>query len=380
MGITLGFVGAGSFGSRFVPLYQDHPEVERIVLCDLKPDLLERQAREFGITETCGSLDELLARDDVDAVAIYTQHWLHAEQAIAAMKAGKHVTTAVPAAYSIDQCQRLVETAARTGRTYSVQETSVYYPGVAYARERYRKGDFGYITYAEARYFHDWSHGMEEVHRRRYGPGWEQHAGEPPMQYITHSTSCIMSVTGAHATEVSCLGYSMPGDEIYDSRKPHGNSQSNQVAMLKMSDGSIARIAEFRRIAHTGEVAASYYGTKGSLQCDPYQWWDLQGSRPVELTRFHNPLPDKLVKYVFGGHQGSHPYLVHDFVSSVVNGTVPECNVWAAARHNLPGLAAVESAKRSGEWMKVPDFGDPPAAPGEKPGVRRIDDGFFQKH
>jgi len=380
MGITLGFVGCGSFGNCFIPIYKKHPDVDRIVLCDLKKELLEERARQYGIPDTSDSLETLLARRGVDAVAIYTQHWLHAEQAIMAMEAGKHVTTAVPAAYSIDQCRRLVETVRKTGKVYSVQETSVYYPGVAYARQQNARGAFGRITYSEGRYFHDWSHGLEEVYRRRYGPGWEEHAGEPPMNYITHSTSGIMSVTGAHALEVSCLGYSLPGDTVYDARKPHGNNQCNQVALLKMSDGSIARICEFRRIAHTGEVAFSYFGTEGSLQCDPYQWWDLHGSRPVELTRLHGPLPDELVKFVFGGHQGSHPYLVHDFVSSVVNGTVPEVNVWASVRHNLPGLVAVESAKQGGTWMAVPDFGDPPALPGQKSGGEAVDDGWFQKH
>lgn len=389
MGITLGFVGAGSFGSRFIPIYQDHPEVDHMVLCDLKADLLAQRSRQYGLPDTEPSLDDLLGREDVDAVAIYTQHWLHAPQAIKALEAGKHVTTAVPGAYSVDDCQKLVQTVERTGLVYAIQETSLYYPDVAYARKQHAEGAFGRITYSEARYFHDYSHGLEEVYRRRFGKDWFQKAGDAPMLYVTHSTSGIMSVTGTHATEVACLGVSLEGDEIFDATKPHGNAYANQVALMKMSDGGMARVAEFRRVGHPGAVDFSFYGTRASLEAaaarpwhggTPPYWCDLEGTRPLDLPRLHSPLPDSLVKYVFGGHVGSHPYLVHDFVTSVVNGLVPEGNVWAAARHNLPGLVAVQSARQDGKWLKVPDCGNPPASPGGKPGVRAVDDGEFQKH
>ncbi len=380
MGINIGFVGLGEFGSCFVPIYKDHPCVDKLVLCDLKTDLLKQKSEEFDLPETAANLDELLAREDIDAVAIYTQHWLHAEQAIQTMKAGKHVTTAVPAAYSIEQIEKLVETVKATGKIYSVQETSVYYPAVAYARQKHKEGQFGEIFFMEGCYFHDWSHGLEEVYRRRYGEKFDQEAGDPPMMYVTHSTSGLMRVTGTYATEISCMGYHIKNDPIYDGKKVHGNKFANQVAFMKMNNGATARVAEFRRIAYLGEPAFSYYGNQGTFTCDPYKWHTLDGNTPVELSRFHSPLPKELVQYVFGGHHGSHPYLVHDFVNAVVNNTMPENNVWEAARHVLPGLMAVESAKRNGQWMKVPDFGNVPQKTGPVKGVTRPNDGWFQGH
>ena len=59
------------------------------------------------------------------------------------------------------------------------------------------------------------------------------------------------------------------------------------------------------------------------------------------------------------GHNGSHQFLVHDFVTACVTGRTPPNNVWAAARYLLPGLVAHESALKSGELMEVPDLGDP---------------------
>ena len=360
MGITVGIVGVGAFANVWIKIWKRHPDVDHIVLCDLKADLLAERANEHGISDTSPSLEDLLKRRDVDVVAIYTQHWMHAEQAIAALEAGKHVTAAVPAAYSIEACERLVETVKRTGLTYSQLETSVYYPAIGWARKQHAAGRFGQIVYSEAQYFHDVSHGLIEVWKRRFGEGWEEKCGEAPFHYITHSTSGVMSVTGAHATEVAAMGMEVAGDELYDARKPHGNAFANQVALMRMSDGSTARICEFRRIGHPGCVHFKFYGTEGSLESPPYQWADKNGERPVDLPLLHDDLPDELVRFVFGGHHGSHPYLVHDFVRAVVEDTIPRVNVWEAVRHGLPGLVAIESAKRGGELMKVPDFGSAP--------------------
>jgi len=60
------------------------------------------------------------------------------------------------------------------------------------------------------------------------------------------------------------------------------------------------------------------------------------------------------------GHNGSHQFLVDDFVQACVEGNMPPNNVWDAARYMVPGLIAHESAQRGGELLEVPDFGDPP--------------------
>ena len=61
------------------------------------------------------------------------------------------------------------------------------------------------------------------------------------------------------------------------------------------------------------------------------------------------------------GHFGSHLFLVDDFVRACTTGMLPPNHVWAAARYNIPGLVAHESAMRGGELLDVPDFGDAPA-------------------
>jgi len=60
------------------------------------------------------------------------------------------------------------------------------------------------------------------------------------------------------------------------------------------------------------------------------------------------------------GHLGSHQFLVLDFIEACLSGKPAPNNVWQAARYCLPGIVAHESAKREGERLPIPDFGDPP--------------------
>src|SRR6185295_16183283 len=80
---------------------------------------------------------------------------------------------------------------------------------------------------------------------------------------------------------------------------------------------------------------------------------DVSEVHPVHL------LPKEFLGLT-NGHNGSHQFLVHDFVRSCIRGEIPPNNVWQAARYLVPGLIAHESALKGGELMAVPDFGDAP--------------------
>jgi hypothetical protein len=61
------------------------------------------------------------------------------------------------------------------------------------------------------------------------------------------------------------------------------------------------------------------------------------------------------------GHEGSHHFLVDDFVTAVETRSLPPVNAWVAARYTLPGIIAHESALNGGARLPIPDFGDAPA-------------------
>lgn len=367
MSISVGIVGLGQFGRHFIKLFREHPDVHRVALCDLRADRLAECAREFGIGEVYHGLDEIRATD-LDALALITQPWHHAPQAMQALQAGKHVYCAVPPASgrtgeeTLEQCDRLVDTVKRTGQVYMLGETTFFRRETIYCRQRAAAGDFGKFVYGEGEYFHDMSHGLYEVAQSRWGEEWSpEKAGGVPMEYPTHSTSGIISVMGAHMTEVSAQGYVYPHDDWFRADTISGNVFSNEVALYRMSNGALARICEFRRIGHPGREAFRIYGSEGSFENDVSgaKWVTKEGWEPLDLSGVGEPLPPALAADP-GGHGGSHAYLVHEFVDSCNRRRLPRINVWEAVRYLAPGVAAHQSALRDGELLKVPDWGDAP--------------------
>lgn len=397
--MKIGIVGCGNFAACFVPLFRAHPMVEKVVLADLLPERVAKMADENDIKDRIMSFDELL-ETDVDAVAIFTQRQLHGPMAVAAMRAGKHVYSAVPMGISIAEIEEIVKTAAETKLLYMMGETSYYYPCTIFCRDKYQTGEMGKFVYAEAQYHHDMLH-MYKTFQRSGGENWRKLPGFPPMYYPTHSTSMILSCTGAHATEVSCLGYRDSNEDgFFRTGANHwDNVFSNESALMRTSDGGVIRVNEMRRIGWRSPVDSVYmnfYGEFSSYEqtalhhCYAYLDLDkppadisdllnLSPSLPLHgytaelgkssshdfysgVAKVHDTsrLPESYKKLA-NGHSGSHQFLADDFITALHSGTLPPCHAWNSARWNLPGLVAHESAKQDGVKLSIPDYGDVPA-------------------
>ena len=389
MSVKIGICGVGAFADCFIPLFKAHPAVASVTLADLDASKLSDKAAKFGIDKTLPSLDAL-CQSDVDAIAIITQHHLHGPQAVQALESGKHVYSAVPSAITVAEMEALVQTVERTGNIYMIGETSYYYPCTLYCRDRFHKGDFGHVVYAEAEYYHDYVHGMYDVAKWRHGDDWEKHYGMPPTFYPTHSVSMVVSVTGAHATHVSCMGFvDRHEDNLY--ARPDNvwkNPFSNETMLCRMSDGSTSRFNEFRRVGHPGTVGMRMYGTDASYEeaVNSRNWVTKDGATCEDLSGLlsctkrnaeghmaavtsedgtHHGVcaihPVGRLPASFeglpNGHNGAHQFLVDDFVTACDMGQPAPNDVWAAARYLLPGLIAHESAMAGGVLMEVPDFG-----------------------
>jgi len=213
MGISIGLVGLGSFGSCFAPLFKSHPMVDRIALCDREPDRIKKFAddpffkNKFNPRDAFESLDAI-CHSDLDALVIITQPWLHAPQCVQAMEAGKHVYSAVPIISIpdddeiLDWCDKIIATCKKTGKRYMLGETTYYRPQAMFCRRKAAEGAFGDFVYAEGEYFHDVDSdcNLREVARNRMagkaGQEWRklrvkyvrQNLKTTPMHYPPHST------------------------------------------------------------------------------------------------------------------------------------------------------------------------------------------------
>ena len=389
--LRLAVIGGGQFSSSFIHLFQAHPFVEEVALVELNPERRASIAAKFSIKQTFASLSELWD-SDFNAVAIFTPRWTHAQIALEAIQNGRHVYTAVPMGITQEEISQLVEASSKTKLTYFMAETSFYYPAVVFSRKKFAEGQMGKFVYGEGEYLHDMSHGFSEAYAANGGDYWKSTASFPPMLYSTHSVSTILSVTGAQATSVTCIGLKdTAGDGIFDSNvSMWKNDQSNQIALFETSDGGVMRIAELRRVGTApleSTVRMSIFGTEGSFEQQVgYASWATKNSFDIitdEIGTFsdvENPYslkPDyippnlwdggfarvhdrsQLPKEFVGlsnGHGGSHQFMVDDFVMDAVGERKAPMNVIDAARFTIPGVLAHQSAQIAGQKLQIPQY------------------------
>jgi predicted dehydrogenase len=389
--LRLAVIGGGQFSSSFIHLFQAHPFVAEVALVELNPERRASIAAKFSIKQTFASLSELWD-SDFNAVAIFTPRWTHAQIALEAIQNGRHVYTAVPMGITQEEISQLVEASSKTKLTYFMAETSFYYPAVVFSRKKFAEGQMGKFVYGEGEYLHDMSHGFSEAYAANGGDDWKSTASFPPMLYSTHSVSTILSVTGAQATSVTCIGLKdTAGDGIFDSNvSMWKNDQSNQIALFETSDGGVMRIAELRRVGTApleSTVRMSIFGTEGSFEQQVgYASWATKNSFDIitdEIGTFsdvENPYslkPDyippnlwdggfarvhdrsQLPKEFVGlsnGHGGSHQFMVDDFVMDAVGERKAPMNVIDAARFTIPGVLAHQSAQIAGQKLQIPQY------------------------
>ncbi|MBR4866685.1 MAG: Gfo/Idh/MocA family oxidoreductase [Clostridia bacterium] len=399
--IRIAFVGCGQFCNSFVPLFSAHPAVEFVAVCDKFPERAKDFMERYHADRIFDSFDDVIASSEINTVAIFTQRDLHGEMAIAALKAGKHVYSAVPMALKVEEINEIVRLVKETGLTYMMGETGIYRPASIFCRKQYATGEMGQMVYAEAQYNHDMTR-LYHVFQYTEGDKWKMMAGLPPLLYPTHSTSMVLSAAKAHAVKVSAFGFEDPFEPDIFSKGANywDNPFSNSSMLLKLSNNAVVRISENRRIAwHFPETYISnFHCTKASYECSlvqhSYVKMDDRGQvdytdvsdllNPIALTP-HKGEPDFLQKAVNGawgsgeapiqacarlprefdtlstGHAGTHKFMVDDFCQAFVSGKLSPTNAWQAARYNLPGLIAHQCAMEGGKTVDIPDLGDPPA-------------------
>ena len=404
--MRIAMIGCGRFCRSFVPLFKAHPAVEKVYVCDLIRERAEAYSKEFDV-EIIDSFEEALASEEINAIAIFVQRFKHGEIAIRSLQAGKHVYSSVPCAVSVDEIVQIEKLVREKHLLYSMGETGYYRAPAIYCRREFAKGTFGKFTYAEAQYNHD-VRNMEDSFKSSGGDDWKSYAGIPPFFYPTHSTAMILSaMPGVYATEVMAMGYAdSPRTDIYgtEGQNLYDNPFSNEVMLMRLSNGGIARVSENRCIGWFAPETyiSQFYGTEGgyefSVAHHHQSHWDPE--RPGKVTMkevTEELLPTDIYKtlkenYAEGiqalanaagftsaspiqdlskmpasyegirnGHNGTHHFLINDFCRAYESGKLTPTHIWAVARYNIPGLLAHQSALEGGKVIPVPDLGDAPA-------------------
>ncbi|HIZ36178.1 MAG TPA: Gfo/Idh/MocA family oxidoreductase [Candidatus Ruania gallistercoris] len=378
-GLNIAVVGLG-FGEAFVPIYQAHPEVNQIALVDISTERLARVGDLYGVADRFTSYEDMLADPTWDAVHILAPVAFHANYTLAALRAGKHVACAVPMATDLADIDEILEAQAASGMQYMMMETSVYQREFRAVENMYRAGTLGELTLYK---------GVHIQNLDGYPPYW---LGFPPMQYITHALSPALKLTGTGVQDVVAYGSGrLDAARVGES----GNIFPTEVGLFRLNGHDLVPevTMSFFKTARPYIEGFSAYGSKASVEwpvvekespllyelqdLDPNQAdTGLRGRRShtgeLEVDNGTELLPEPLQRFVDsyqvqpadGGptvwrsaeHGGSHPHLVHEFISAITTGRTPEVGPVTAAEWTAAGICAHESAMAGGERVVVPQY------------------------
>lgn len=362
--INIAIVGLG-FGAEFIPIYQKHPYSNMYAVCESNPQKLEEVCNAFGITKRFTDYNELLKDPDVDAIHVVTPIQFHAEQSIAALRAGKHAACTVPMATSVEDCRKIVEAVKETGLTYMMMETAVYSREFLFVKEMYDKGELGKIQFLRG------SHQQEMAGWPGY---WE---GLPPMHYATHCVGPVLAISRSEAEFVSCLGSGTIDEHLISK---YGSPFAIETCHIKFRNSDLS--AEVTRslfnTARQYRESFDVYGSKKSVEWPLIEHDDSvlhTGEVPskVKIPDYAQLLPkeiqhfttqgvydleeNKHLSFIQGsGHGGSHPHLVNEFVNALIEKRQPYPNATQSANITCVGILAHESALNGGKIMPMPDF------------------------
>jgi predicted dehydrogenase len=362
--IKVAIVGLG-FGAEFIPIYQRHPDADLYAICQRSEDSLNEVGDRFGIERRFSSYEELLRDPEVDAVHINTPIAAHAPMSLAGLNAGKHVACTVPMATTVEECIQLVEAERRSGRVYMMMETAVYTREFLYAQEMVRERKLGKIQF------------LRGSHQQNMSlPGWPEYwYGMPPMHYATHAVGPLLQLAGARADSVVCFGSGRIRDEYVER---YGSPHAVESALIRLKGSDLACEVTRSLFDTIRQYRESFdvYGTERSFEWEQtigdgaVVYSGFEDAERVEAPDYGHLLPDEIAPFTRagvydeenehtsfiqgGGHGGSHPHMVHEFVSAIRDGRAAAVDAATSANWTMTGVCAHDSAMAGGERIAIP--------------------------
>lgn len=375
--IKIGLVGL-RFGGEFAEIYRRHPNVKDVYICEKDKQLLTNYGNIFGYQKRYENFDELLD-SDVDAIHIVTGIPSHYEMVMKALKAGKHCSCTVPMGVTLEQLENIIKEVKKQKKNYMMMETTIYTYQSFFAKNMIEKGRIGNIQYMRGIHYQD----ME---------GWPDYwKGLPPMHYATHAVAPLLYLSGGTPDTVTCRGSGKMRKEL---QKYYGNPFPIETATVTFRDKPY--VADITRslfeTAHEYVEGFTILSDKGSFE------WNVENESPrlceftneVDLTNMgprgrgmrvslaactdvNEILPESIREFTNkctildpqnphhsieqgGSHHGSHPYMVHEFVRSIVEEREPEVNAVKGAYWTGVGICAHLSAMQGGKEVVIPRF------------------------
>ncbi|MBI3923508.1 MAG: Gfo/Idh/MocA family oxidoreductase [Armatimonadetes bacterium] len=352
--IRLGIWGLGRGLSFFQTCAALNMEV--VAGCDYNQHMRERFLEHVPGAFATGDAEEFLAQD-FDAVLLATFCPAHAEDAIACLKAGKHVLSEVTAFHTMAEGVRLADAVESSGRVYNMVENYPFTAANMYLARKWREGLFGELMYGEYEYVHEiLTLAYTYIDGQPIVPGNQVHSWRSWINfhyYNTHSLGPMMHITGLRPTRV----VSLPSEQRLPGYLMKGIHGMGGIApsLINMSNGSVVRnlMGATTNDTHVQRL----WGTKGSAELvDGQLRLRLGGSGSSPRLEVH-PKWDELGELAAQtGHGGGDFWVLYYFAREILEGTPAPFDIYNAADCTIPGILAYRSSVEGGKPFDVPDF------------------------
>jgi predicted dehydrogenase len=390
--VRAAFIGVGARGSGHLGQMMTLEGVEVTAICDNHAPSLNNavdRVVKAGRPKPAafGNGDEdykrMLERDDIDIVIIATPWELHTPMCVAAMKAGKHAFTEVPAAVTLEECWELVDTAEKTRKHCMMMENCCYGREELMLLNMCRSGVLGELLHGEAAYIHDLRGQMNEVehgtgswrtwhYARRNGNLYPTHGLGPVAQYMSINRGDRFDYMSAVASPA--LGRAMFAQKHYPP-----DHKWNKVAKWNCGDinTTIIKTALGRSImVQWDETTPRPYsridmisGTRGTFAGYPsrlviegetpgtHEW--VEGDKlNAYFEKYDHPLwkaRGETAKTA-GGHGGMDWLMLWRIVTCLRAGEALDQDVYDAASWSAIGPLSEQSIAKRSTSVDVPDF------------------------
>jgi predicted dehydrogenase len=388
--VRIGYIGLGNRGSGAIKRIVHLDNVAVKALCDIRPEQVAAAAKTFsGTSHTparySGHKDEwkkLCERDDIDLVYICTPWDLHAPMALYAMEQGKHVAVEIPAATTVEDCWKLVETSERTKKHCMMLENCCYDFFELLTLNMARQGYFGEVVHVEGAYIHDILDSFFDKTKRynlwrlrenqRNGNLYPTHGLGPVAQVLDINRGDRMDFlvsVASHdfmiAPRAHQLATSDPDFREFAGKTFRGNMNSTTIktakgkTILLQHDVSSPRpYSRLHLVSGTRGVAQKYPQEEGRGRISQSHEW----ISPEEYNALEKKYQPEIVKRIgelakqVGGHGGMDFLMDWRLIDCLRNGLPLDQDVYDAASWSVIAPLTEQSVANRSRSVDIPDF------------------------
>lgn len=238
--IRVGLIGVGWGSVVQVPAFRLVPEFDVRALCSRRLDSVKQAGEKLGIADVSTDWRAFVERDDLDLISVCTPVDLHAEQVIAAARAGKHVLCEKPQALRPEDARRMLDAANEAGVAHAVCFENRYDPARLAVWDRVREGALGepyFLRFnASADYWHP-TRGLQSEWMYRLEDG-----GGYLMGMASHDIDYLLCLFGEATSVCADVRSTIPSRKRPDGSELEVNADDTSVLLLRMKSGAIATI------------------------------------------------------------------------------------------------------------------------------------------